>query len=113
MIKRILTGLLSLALLMGSFIVLDESPAQVTYADNSQGYLDKVDEEGEPKINYLLQSFEEPQLKLDTMALVYEGDGYQLWYEYYTGEVVCVDTRTGQMLWCDPYLLLRFPHSAS
>ncbi len=103
MIKRILTGLLSLALLMGSVVLMDVSPAQVSYADNSEGYLAKVDEEGEPLINYLSESFEEPQAKLDTMELVYEGSGYQLWYEYYTGEVVCVDTTTGQMLWTNPY----------
>jgi len=103
MLKKIITGLLSLALLMGTVTVLDVSPAQVALADNSEGYLSKVDEEGEPLINYTMQSFEEPQAKLDTMALVYEGDGYQLWYEYYTGEVVCVDTKTGQMLWTNPY----------
>ncbi|MBQ7828309.1 MAG: hypothetical protein IJ386_08605 [Clostridia bacterium] len=103
MIKRIITGLLSLAMIAGTFTVLDIAPASTVLADNSEGWLSKVDEEGEPLINYTTQAYETPQDKLATMELVYEGAGYQLWYEYYTGEVVCIDTTTGQMLWTNPY----------
>ena len=103
MIKRIITGLLSLAMLTGCFAMFEATPVTVSLADNSEGYLAKVDEEGEPLINYVNQAFELPEEKLATMEMVYEGNGYQLWYEYYTGEVVCIDTTTGQMLWSNPY----------
>ena len=103
MMKRIITGLLSLAMIAGTFAVLDIAPASTVLADNSEGWLSKVDEEGEPLISYTTQAYETPQDKLATMELVYEGAGYQLWYEYYTGEVVCIDTTTGQMLWSNPY----------
>ena len=103
MFKRIITGLLSLAMIVGCFAMFEVTPATTVLADNSEGYLAKVDEEGEPLINYVTQAFETPEEKLATMELVYEGSGYQLWYEYYTGEVVCIDTATGQMLWSNPY----------
>ncbi len=103
MFKRILTGLLSLALLAGCFTFLEVEPVETVLADNSEGWLAKVDEEGEPLINYTVQPYETPEEKLATMELVYEGSGYQLWYEYYTGEVVCIDTATNQMLWTNPY----------
>ncbi len=103
MFKRIITGLLSLAMIAGCFSALDLGIADTVLADNSEGWLSKVDEEGEPLINYINQPYETPEEKLATMALVYEGNGYQLYYEYYTGEVVCIDSATGQMLWSNPY----------
>lgn len=103
MFKRILTGLLSFAMLAGCFAFFEAVPVETVLADNSEGWLAKVDEEGEPLISYTNQPYETPEEKLATMELVYEGSGYQLWYEYYTGEVVCIDTATNQMLWTNPY----------
>ena len=81
MIKRIITGLLSLAMIVGCFAMFEATPATTVLADNSEGYLAKVDEEGEPIINYITTAYETPEAKLATMELVYEGDGYQLWSE--------------------------------
>lgn len=103
MVKRIITGLLSLAMLAGVIVTFDIPVAQSVLADNSEGWAAKVDEDGEPLINYMTQAYETPEEKLAAMELVYEGSGYQLYYEYYTGEVVCIDSATGQMLWTNPY----------
>ena len=44
-------------------------------------YATKVDEEGDPVINYLADGFLTPEEKLATMVKVYEDKGYELWYE--------------------------------
>ncbi len=112
MFKKIITGLLSFAMIAGSFAALDVEIAQTALADNSQGWQEKVDENGEPLINYPNYDFKTPEAKLESMALVYEGNGHQLWYEYYTGEVACVDTTTGQILWSNPYDIGSTKYSA-
>ena len=66
-------------------------------------YATKVDEEGDPVINYLADGFLTPEEKLATMVKVYEDKGYELWYEYYTGEIALKDTRTGQIMMTNPY----------
>lgn len=66
-------------------------------------YATKVDEDGDPVINYLADGFLTPEEKLATMVKVYEDKGYELWYEYYTGEVALKDTRTGQIMMTNPY----------
>ncbi len=101
--KRIISFILSLVLLAGMASVFPAVTA--VYADNSEGWAAKVNDEGDPLIQYMNQGFDEPEMKLETMDLVYEDvkNGYQLWYEYYTGEVVCINTATGQMLWSNPY----------
>ena len=49
-------------------------------------YATKIDEDYEPVINYLTKQYLYPEDKLTDMIMVYEKYGYQLWYEYYTGE---------------------------
>lgn len=90
--KRIISALLALIMLCGMF------PLTVSAA-----WSDKVDEDGNPLINYLSYYFDSPEAKLQTMVLVREQYGYQLYYEEFTGEIAVVDTATGQTYFSNPY----------
>ncbi len=90
--KRIISALLALIMLCGML------PLSVFAA-----WSDKVDEDGNPLINYLTYFFETPEAKLETMVLVREQFGYQLYYEEFTGEIAVVDTATGQTYFSNPY----------
>ncbi|MBR5252708.1 MAG: hypothetical protein IKV39_02385 [Clostridia bacterium] len=91
-LNRIISALLALIMLCGVL------PISVSAA-----WSDKVDEDGNPLINYLSYYFETPEAKLETMVLVREQYGYQLYYEEYTGEIAVIDTATGQTYFSNPY----------
>ncbi|MBE6616488.1 MAG: hypothetical protein E7627_00880 [Ruminococcaceae bacterium] len=90
--KRIISAFLALIMLCGIL------PLGVSAA-----WEDKVDEEGNPLINYLTTYYETAESKLATMVLVREQYGYQLYYEEFTGEIAVVDTKTGQTFFSNPY----------
>lgn len=90
--KRILSAFLTLVMLLGSMVVSVDA-----------AYSDKVNEEGDPLINYLQQVYATPEEKLADMILAKEQYGYQLWYEEFTGEIAVVDTATGQVYFSNPY----------
>ena len=52
---------------------------------------------------YLTVKFDTEQQKLETMEMLYEKDGYQLWADTYTGEMATVNLATGQILFSNPY----------
>ncbi len=66
-------------------------------------WADKVDEDGDPIINYLTQVYDTPEAKLADMVLVKEAYGFQLYYEEFTGEFALVKTSTGEVLFSNPY----------
>lgn len=110
--KRIITALLSLSMLAGSGIT--SASAAKTAASSTTtateetetkrlSHDDYVDEDGNPIYSYMTAGYDEPEQKIATMDLVYQTDRYELYYEYYTGEVMCKDRLTGQMLWSNPY----------
>lgn len=90
--KRILSAFLTLVMLLGSMVVSVDA-----------AYADKVNEDGDPLINYLQQAYATPEEKLADMILAKEQYGYQLWYEEFTGEIAVVDTATGQTYFSNPY----------
>ena len=127
--KRIITLLLAVLMVAGT---LATSVSARTYKDPTlkqevtigyEDYLEKSfneiyqtylkDEEGDPFYKYLSEGWNFPYEKLDTMVKVYEKDGYELYYEYYTGEVACIDTRTGQSLFTNPYDISAMTSTAS
>ena len=91
-VKRIVSAFLTLVMFLGSLVV----PAQAAYAD-------KVDEDGAPLIDYLNEKYATPDDKLAQMIMVKEQNGYQLWYEEFTGEICLVDLATGQKLFSNPF----------
>ena len=67
--KRIISGLLTLVMLLSSLVIGVEA-----------AWEDKVDANGDPIINYLTQVYETPEQKLADMIMVKEAYGYQLWF---------------------------------
>lgn len=63
---------------------------------------DKVDEDGNPLIDYKTEVYANPEQKLADMTLVKEEKGYQMWFEEFTGEVAIVDTASGQVHFSNP-----------
>ena len=116
--KRILTAFLSLAMILGSVSILDigvsaakEEPKEeekelpqcwedTLQIDPETGELtDKPLAEYDP----ITMGYDYAEDKLKIMTPVYEGDGYTLYYNYYSSEVACINNTTGQILWTNPY----------
>ncbi len=97
--KRILSVFLSLITVFGAVAVT----GYTSVIDTAAAYEDKVDEEGNPVINYITKAYTSPEAKLRDMVLAREQGDYQLWIEEFTGEVAFVDTKTGDTLFSNPY----------
>ncbi|MBQ7600343.1 MAG: hypothetical protein IJU57_06715 [Clostridia bacterium] len=93
--KKILSAFLTLVMICGIFTWL---PTGVSAA-----YADKVDEDGNPLINYMTRYYENADDKLTDMVLVREAYGYELWYEEFTGEIAVRVKSTGQTYFSNPY----------
>ena len=98
--KRFISCLLTLAMLVGSFASLAVVDAgavalKTTEKDDELGYT--ISQSG--------NTFKNPQEKLATMKLMLEKDGYQLWVHESTGEVATVKMSTGEILFSNPYNL--------
>ncbi len=93
--KKILSAFLTLVLLCGLFSGLSFSV--------SADYAEKVDEDGNPLINYMTRYYENADDKLSDMVLVREAYGYELWYEEFTGEIAVRVKSTGQTYFSNPY----------
>ena len=52
---------------------------------------------------YLSLEFATAEEKLETMEMMMEKDGYQLWVDELTGEVATKDLASGQILFSNPY----------
>ena len=86
-------------------LAIDLSAVAVTaeYVKSSSGEItDEIDYEATLE-KYLTLEFETEQEKLETMEMMYEKDGYQLWVDTYTGEVATLCVATGQILFSNPY----------
>ncbi len=97
--KRILSVLLSLITVVGTIATV----GYTSVIDTAAAYEDKVDEEGNPIINYMTKAYKTPEAKLRDMVLAREQGDYQLWIEEFTGEIAFVDTKTGDSLFSNPY----------
>ncbi len=90
--KRLISAFLTLVMLIGTLAVGVDA-----------AWADKVNEDGEPIINYLADAYTSPEAKLADMIMVKEQNGYQLWYEEFTGEIAVVDLATGQVHFSNPW----------
>ncbi len=103
--KRILALLLTVIMLFGAFAVnigaAAVSPVWLTDSDGKE-MKGEVDWEETMK-QYLTLNFKSEQAKLETMTMMYENHGYQLWIDEYSGEVATVNVATGQILFSNPY----------
>ncbi len=79
-------------------------------ADDPDADNPDADEEGEEgdlpaegEKDYLREGYETREAKLADMEAVFEQDGYRIWYEDYTGEVVIEQIDTGEFLFSNPY----------
>jgi len=99
---RIISAFLTLVMVLSSLTIGIEA-----------AWADKVDEDGDPIINYLSTEYKTPEAKLEDMIMVKEQNGYQLWYEEFTGEVALLDLATGQILFSNPYDLASAYNTAS
>ncbi len=97
--KRVLSVFLSLITVVGAVATV----GYTSVIDTAAAYEDKVDEEGNPVINYITKAYNTPEAKLKDMVLAREQGDYQLWIEEFTGEIAFVDTKTGDSLFSNPY----------
>jgi len=103
--KRILALLLTVIMMFGTFAI-DLSavavPDILMLNEEGKPIPGEIDWEETIK-QYLTLPFESEKAKLETMEMMYEKDGYQLWVDTYTGEVATVCLATGQILFSNPY----------
>lgn len=97
--KRIMSAFLTLVMVFGAVVIT----GNVATVEANAAYADKVDDEGNPIINYITQPYETPEAKLKDMALMKEQNGYKLYIEEFTGEIAFVDTKSGEILFSNPY----------
>ncbi|MBQ8589649.1 MAG: hypothetical protein IJ486_04270 [Firmicutes bacterium] len=89
--SRILSAFLALVMLLG-----------MCTTGVSAAWADKVDEDENPIIDYMTQVYNNPDKKLAEMIMVKEENGYQMWFEEFTGEVAVVDTASGRTFFSNP-----------
>ena len=109
-LNRIISMLLAIFMVIGSLTAMFS--VQVFAADDANSNEDKDSSETEPpkieaeeEIDYTQQIYVTPEEKLKTMTLAFKNSvlGYELWVDYYSGEVACVNTITGEKLFTNPY----------
>ncbi|MGM9652506.1 MAG: DUF5696 domain-containing protein [Eubacteriales bacterium] len=95
-IKKLASAALSLVMACGAIVPASIQPVFAAWED-------KVDEDGNPIIDYLTKVYATPEEKLADMILVKEQNGHQIWYEEFTGEIAYVDLASGQILFTNPW----------
>lgn len=102
--KRIISTALALVMALGVLAVIPHETEAATVTPLSAG---KVDADGNPLIDYSGKSstdvFESREAKLATMMKIKEEAGVVIYYEAYTGEVAFENTKTGDILFTNPY----------
>lgn len=103
-IKRIISTLLTVCLLLGSLsalLVFDASAEDTGVTVTNKN--DTNEEIDLSKINYLTEAYYTAEEKLATMTMRFEKGDYQLWINEFTGEVAVVNTKTEEILFSNPY----------
>ena len=109
--NKIISMLLAVLMLVSSFTAMfamevfaDDAADTETSTEGNEGATeDAPTVEVEEEIDYTAQIYATPEEKLATMRLALEKDGYQLYVDDYSGEVACVNTKTGEKLFTNPY----------
>lgn len=92
----------SLSIFLALVFVIGAAPVIVA-EDVSAAYSDRVDEKGNPIINYFTQPYNTDDEKLADMTLYKTQNGYAIYVEEYTGEVAFRDLETGDTIFSNPY----------
>ncbi len=92
-----ISGFLALMFVLGTLV--SALPVSVSAAS----YSDRVDEDGNPIINYLTQVYDTPEQKLAVMTEYKTQNGYKIFVEEYTGEVAFQDVETKEVIFSNPY----------
>lgn len=95
-LKKIISLFLALVLTFG--VIAAASVTEVGAA-----YSDKVDEDGNPIIDYYNKAYRTQDEKLADMLLYKEQNGYRIYVEEFTGEIAFQDIKTGNVLFSNPY----------
>jgi len=97
--KRIFSAFLTLVMVFGSVVIADNAAEVEIYAADEI----EATEEEDATISYLTDAYETPQAKIADMTLMKQQYGYKLYVEEYTGEIAFEDTKTGEILFSNPY----------
>ena len=101
-IHKLISLFLTVLMLLGTFSVLFTT--NVFAADKTEeGDDEQITVEIEEIADYTTQLFATPEEKLATMKLFLTKGDYQLYVDDYSGEVACVNTKTGEKLFTNPY----------
>ena len=92
----------TLSAFLALVFVIGAAPAIVT-EEVSAAYSDRVNEKGEPIINYFTEQYYTDEDKLADMTLYKTQNGYAIYVEEYTGEVAFRDLTTGDTIFSNPY----------
>ncbi len=105
---KLISMLLTVIMLLGAMSAL--FTVEMLAADTETAEQETTEEttdtdqvEAKEEIDYITEIFATPDDKLATMRLALEKDGYQLYVDDYTGEVACVNIKTGERLFTNPY----------
>ena len=109
--NKIISMLLAVLMMVSSFTVMftvevfadDAADTETTTGEGNEENQDAPTVEVEEEIDYTKQIYATPEEKLATMRLALEKDGYQLYVDDYSGEIACVNTKTGEKIFTNPY----------
>lgn len=97
-LNRIISLLLTVCFLLGAMTTL--GAVGVSAAEPAAAPKEEIDLS---TINYATEVYYTAEDKLATMTMAFEKGDYQLWVNSFTGEVTTVNTKTGEMLFSNPY----------
>ena len=95
---RLLSAFLTVVMVFGMLTVVP------VVADDSAALVPGIDEDtNKPTIDYLTQTFATAEDKLATMTKYLSKGNFELYVEPVSGEIAYVNTKTGQILFSNPY----------
>ena len=94
-LKRLISTLLTVCMLFGAMTGL--FTFEVFAADEDEDEIDWSE------VDFTTEAYYTAEEKLATMEMRFEKGDYQIWVHEYTGEVVVVNTATGEKLFTNPY----------
>lgn len=95
-LNKVLSAFLALVFVVTAF-------AEFGTFSSEAAYEDRIDENGNPVINYFTKVYNSQEQKLADMTLYKEIDGYQIYVEEFTGEIAFVDKSSGNAIFSNPY----------
>lgn len=113
---RLLSAFLSVVMAAGMFaaaVPVSAVPWSVEDAQKEDNRPGVNPDTKEPTIDYLNQVFATPEAKLASMTKYLESNGMEFWVEPVSGEFAYVNTKTGQIIFSNPFNVARTSASAA